>query len=152
MNVTICVVAFWRGGGQLKIDRVTITPDNMEYAVHVWLGEETRVSVFRTWRLSWLSRENIAAAGLIWSTFCKREWVGSWKLCKSFMALVLMSRTLPLARAGQTQAAGAGRWKKKNTYILLQYRAGSRLPHTQTHTHWNCCSKSEIFFVSKSEL
>lgn len=40
------------GGGQLKIDRVTITPDNMEYTVHVWLGKETRVSVFRTWRLS----------------------------------------------------------------------------------------------------
>lgn len=36
---------------------------------------------FRTWRVNWLSRENIAAAGLIWSTFCKGEWVGGWKLC-----------------------------------------------------------------------
>lgn len=39
-------------------------------SVRVWLGEETKVSVFRTWRVSWLSREStVAAAGLIWSTF-----------------------------------------------------------------------------------
>ena len=103
--------------------------------------EETRVSVFRTWRVDWLSRENIAAAaaaaaaaGLIWSTFLQGG-VGGWlEARRPFGALVLTSRTAPPARAGQTQAAGRP-WKKttSNTFTVW-CRAGFQFPQSHIET------------------
>lgn len=47
--------------------------------------------------------------------------MGGWlEALQSFGALVLMTRTAPPARAGQTQAAGLGR---RQHQILLQYGA-----------------------------
>lgn len=106
-------------------------------SVHVWLGEETRVSVFRTWRrVSWLSRESTAAAaGLIWSTF--ELWWGmgvgrSGWLCSRWGFGTDEYDSTPSSCWPGTSCRT---WKKNtpNT-CTIWCRAGFRFPQSHTET------------------